>query len=332
LRTNKMDPMYVVHNPLAYLARESPTTAIDLMKDLPAAADDYSLVPDAVPSQNTSPGSASDHMGTLPDLPTSSMGAAGIRSSASLTAPSWQLALETNVPRVVSTFVSDPDIVRSWNTASPVTQDLIGNSNDSIAVASSGSSSPQSAATNPKSASAHRRKQAAKPKREPDGTTHRRQKRLERNRESAKLSRRRRKQYLEVLEERVTQFSHDLDRGRRDHVSKAVATIQQARHEILENNVMSPSSVATTLLNGPLSRTSQEFSIMTTFLSQQLKSFNLPPSMSFILWLTLQSETYFRGGRAQSERLSAARIGERVSTLALLINLLDMPYAMVLTN
>jgi hypothetical protein len=32
-----------------------------------------------------------------------------------------------------------------------------------------------------------------------------------------------------------------------------------------------------------------------------------------MMWLTLQTDTYYRGGRAASERLSAARIGERVS-------------------
>jgi len=30
------------------------------------------------------------------------------------------------------------------------------------------------------------------------------------------------------------------------------------------------------------------------------------------MWLTLQNDEYFRGGWAPSERLSAARIGERV--------------------
>ena len=63
----------------------------------------------------------------------------------------------------------------------------------------------------------------------------RRQKRLERNRESARLSRRRRKQYLEVLEERVTFLSEEMDRGRREHVLNAVRNYNTLRAEILKD-------------------------------------------------------------------------------------------------
>jgi len=38
----------------------------------------------------------------------------------------------------------------------------------------------------------------------------------------------------------------------------------------------------------------------------------LPSLTPFILWLTLQNDNFFRGGRGHSERLSAARIGERL--------------------
>jgi hypothetical protein len=279
---------------------------------LPVAAADSDFLPDVVASQNSSPGSASDYMGMLPEhhnnnteVPMNPLGTA--RSDASLHAPSWQSALDMDtttssaaaVPRVVSTVLAvEPDAVRSASS-------VAGNT-------TSTSSSPTLAtdAMNSKPAAA-RRRQTNKTKREPDPTTQRRQKRLERNRESARLSRRRRKQYLEILEERVTQFSHELDSGRREHVSKAVTTIAQMRLQVLESGETNKTTTAT--LEGPLSRTSQEMSVMVTFLSQQLKSFVLPPSMKFILWLTLQSDAYFRGGRAQSERLSAARIGERVS-------------------
>jgi hypothetical protein len=156
--------------------------------------------------------------------------------------------------------------------------------------------------------------------------TARRQKRLERNRESARLSRRRRKQYLEVLEERVNQLSLDMDQGRRVHASEAIDCILQKRKQVLEtalhtmdmqmqpchpnNNPTLEHSLV--LLDGPLSRTSHELLVLSTFFMQQLKSFSFPSHTKFILWLTLQGDAYFRGGRAASERLSAARIGERV--------------------
>lgn len=129
----------------------------------------------------------------------------------------------------------------------------------------------------------------------------RRQKRLERNRESARLSRRRRKQYLEVLEERVSQLSEEMDRGRRAHVAVAVSTIIDKRR--------TSTSAATA---APLARTSQELRVACTFRAQQLASFCTPPSHKLVLWLTLQNDDFFRGGRAASERLSAARIGERM--------------------
>ena len=146
--------------------------------------------------------------------------------------------------------------------------------------------------------------------------TARRQKRLERNRESARLSRRRRKQYLEVLEEKVSSLSQETDHGRRSHARLAVDKISQLRakvlHDVVESTIVTPLR-ALDLLDGPLSRTSNELLVASTFWSQQLKSFALAPHTKVILWLTLQSDVFYRGGRASSERLSAARIGERVS-------------------
>ena len=133
-----------------------------------------------------------------------------------------------------------------------------------------------------------------------NGLKNRRQKRLERNRESARLSRRRRKQYLEVLEERVSQLSEEMDRGRRQHAAQAMNLVRAKRSKAEGHSVV-------------LWRTSDELKVAATFRSKQLQSFCAPPANKFVLWLTLQADDFFRGGRAASERLSAARIGERVS-------------------
>mmetsp|Transcript_14555 Transcript_14555/g.26319 ORF Transcript_14555/g.26319 Transcript_14555/m.26319 type:complete len:205 (-) Transcript_14555:155-769(-) len=69
---------------------------------------------------------------------------------------------------------------------------------------------------------------------------------------------------------------------------------------------------------GHLSRTSDELQIAQTFLKQQLSSLVQPTSTKFALWLSLQKDGFYRGGRSASERLSAARIGERVSTFHLM--------------
>ena len=154
--------------------------------------------------------------------------------------------------------------------------------------------------------------------------TVRKQNRLERNRESARLSRRRRKQYLEVLEERVSQLSLEMDKGRRDHANQAIPLILTKRNQMLEAAMEQLKLHATanstdqvdrslwTLEDGPLSRHSLTLLLLSTFYTQQLKSISLPSHSKYVLWLTLQNDTYFRGGRAASERLSAARIGERV--------------------
>ena len=173
-------------------------------------------------------------------------------------------------------------------------------------------------------------------------TGHKKQRRLERNRLSAQLSRRRRKQYLEELEERVVQLSLEMDSGRRVHAFQAMERISEMRQQVLvsaeavvrdiesssgncnshtnnDNKIMLlefqlDNSLRLLENTGSLSRSnSEELLVLNSFLSQQLKSFSLPSHAKFILWLTLQGDIYYRGGRAASERLSAARIGERVS-------------------
>ena len=162
--------------------------------------------------------------------------------------------------------------------------------------------------------------------------TVRKQKRLERNRESARLSRRRRKQYLEVLEERVSQLSLEMDKGRRDHASQAIPDILAKRSNELRNAIAQLQQRGTAystdhvdrslwmVEDGPLSRHSLSLLVLSTFYTQQLKSISLPSQSKYVMWLTLQNDTYFRGGRAASERLSAARIGERVRVVSLLFH------------
>ena len=184
------------------------------------------------------------------------------------------------------------------------------------------------------------------------GNMDKRQKRLERNRESARASRKRRKYYLEELEVKVNKMSEDMDKGRMQHAASAVPTIRGMRLQLLhdveqqlgsmsisadaaqssstaaasgggiQHNVTSippqipqqPSLEQRILpLTTNLSRTTDELQITQTFMRQQLLSLVQPTSDRFLLWLSLQKDGFFRGGRSASERLSAGRIGERVS-------------------
>ena len=100
-----------------------------------------------------------------------------------------------------------------------------------------------------------------------------------------------------------------MDRGRREHVAVAIDTLKEKKRQALVS--LDPNSVHS--LDKILNVTSAELRVAATFQTQQIRSLSLPSDIKFLLWLTLQNDSYFRGGRAASERLSAARIGERVS-------------------
>ena len=161
-----------------------------------------------------------------------------------------------------------------------------------------------------------------------------RQRQLERNRKSARESRRRRKHYLEELEGRVSGLSEEMDQERMAHASAAVRTLREMRTLALGNAVeqlllndnhlpvgstgmatlISSLDKAANALVTHLSRTSTELQVVQTFMRQHLLSLVQPPSTRFVLWLSLQDDGFYRSGRSASERLSAARIGERVSS------------------
>jgi hypothetical protein len=201
---------------------------------------------------------------------------------------------------------------------------------------SSGKKIPSSSGARKKSSGNETKNGSSSSHNNGNNNVNRRQKRLERNRESARLSRRRRKQYLEILEDRVTTLSEEMDKGRREHVSVAVQTVCSMRRELLRqaerdlhvdfsqlqlstrNSSVVPKNIPrleqyARRLDTGLSRISDDLMMAATFQTEQLRSFAVPPQSKFVLWLTLQNDIYFRGGRAASERLSAARIGEKVS-------------------
>lgn len=273
----------------------SSTNNINLMSD------EYSLTPGGVDaSSQSSPGSASDHMGVIPNTAASS-NSSGAVIKPLFSGSSVLAAFDAGKPNISVGLVPSIPISNSGiTTKSPVLARRKGESstlpsNSDIATVGNGSISGGATGN----------------------TSNRRQSRLQRNRESARLSRKRRKQYLELLEERVDNLSEELDRSRRDHVAAAVNTLNQKRNELIQRGLSRIGDIGeiesdVKALANHLSRTNEELRIATTFQYQQLKSFSISSSIQFTLWLTLQTDTYFRGGRTASERLSAARIGERM--------------------
>ncbi|RHZ10523.1 hypothetical protein DYB31_002493, partial [Aphanomyces astaci] len=65
-----------------------------------------------------------------------------------------------------------------------------------------------------------------------DTEDEKRRKRLERNRISARDSRRRKKQYLELLEEKVAQLTEDIDVARMEHLDTADKTITTVKAQL----------------------------------------------------------------------------------------------------
>jgi bZIP transcription factor len=285
--------------------------------------DDYSPVPGTEQSSYSSPGSASDHMGHLPP------GAAKPLlpgSSALVSFDSTTRSTTSHVNRVITTTLQQKGGTGNNHSSTSVITAAVPAIVPSASVTYSASLLPNPTTS---SGGAFAGGLHEDDDEEDDGGegSGRRQKRLQRNRESARLSRRRRKQYLEILEERVNKMSHDLDQSRRAHIAEAVPTIRQKRTQTLlaaATAAVSPGSNATAgaivpVLEDQLARTSPEMMVTMTFQTQQLKSLALEPSVQFVLWLTLQNDKYFRGGRAASERLSAARIGERVRVLCVVL-------------
>ncbi|KAL7486463.1 hypothetical protein ACHAW6_012061 [Cyclotella cf. meneghiniana] len=194
----------------------------------------------------------------------------------------------------------------------------------------------------------------------PPQTTDKRLKRLERNRESARLSRKRRKAYLEELEAKVHSLSAQMDRERilyangflrqvRERISSDIhgenhtagnaltvvhnpLALHQHQHNVslgqgIKHNLQSlpPPSIHYEFNNNNTSnnnnnihnifnvtRLPSALQIIYTFQHQYLSSLVVSKETKFVLWLMLQKEGFWRGGRGSSERLSAARIGERL--------------------
>ncbi|KAL3802248.1 hypothetical protein HJC23_001792 [Cyclotella cryptica] len=76
------------------------------------------------------------------------------------------------------------------------------------------------------------------------------------------------------------------------------------------NNTVNNNNVIHNLHN--VTRLPSALQIIYTFQHQYQSSLVVSKESKFILWLMLQKEGFWRGGRGSSERLSAARIGERL--------------------
>ncbi|KAF1333653.1 Tgacg-sequence-specific dna-binding protein tga-1b, partial [Globisporangium splendens] len=128
-----------------------------------------------------------------------------------------------------------------------------------------------------------------------------RQRRLARNRESARQSRRRKKQYLELLEEKLTE---SIDATRASHLERADESLNNVRSEILatlaEDMKNNPPEVVSEKVRQGIMVIQERFGpnsvermAVKDYNFRQLDNLLLPPYSRFLLWLSIQDESFF---------------------------------------
>ncbi|KAG7400762.1 hypothetical protein PHYBOEH_004568 [Phytophthora boehmeriae] len=137
-----------------------------------------------------------------------------------------------------------------------------------------------------------------------------RQRRLARNRESARQSRRRKKQYLELLEEKVSQLTESIDATRASHLEHADEALNSVRQEILnslsedlknggtEESVSEKIRQGIMLIQERFGPNSVERLAVKDYNFRQLDNLLLPPYCRFLLWLSIQDESFFEEASA----------------------------------
>lgn len=132
-----------------------------------------------------------------------------------------------------------------------------------------------------------------------------RQRRLARNRESARQSRRRKKQYLELLEEKVSQLTESIDTTRASHLDRADEALNAVRSEILANlteelksstneaDVSSKIRQGVQLIQERFGPNSVERNAIKDYNFRQLDNLLLPPYCRFLLWLSIQDDAFY---------------------------------------
>ncbi|KAG9409407.1 hypothetical protein AC1031_019668 [Aphanomyces cochlioides] len=142
-----------------------------------------------------------------------------------------------------------------------------------------------------------------------DTDEEKRRKRLERNRISARDSRARKKQYLELLKKKVAQLTADIASARGQHLDSADSTLSTQKANLINSLY---DKIATYPLDSPLPHdleeelrssvnlllhrygpNSDERRAVVNYHFQQLDSLLLPPYTRFLLWMSIQEESFY---------------------------------------
>lgn len=162
----------------------------------------------------------------------------------------------------------------------------------------------------------------------------RRARRLARNRESARLSRRRKKEHLAFLSEKVNRLNESIENLRRERINNMEAELRKLRYE--EINKLS-SSLGLNNVSKNIGEVGEAKQLIQKILTDmgpnsnlrrgvassqysQLRQLFLPQHYQFLLWVSLQSESFFTGAKEQrlqrttASRVSSKQIGEEITS------------------
>ncbi|ETW03593.1 hypothetical protein H310_05003 [Aphanomyces invadans] len=142
-----------------------------------------------------------------------------------------------------------------------------------------------------------------------DTDDEKRRKRLERNRISARESRARKKQYLELLKKKVAQLTEDIASARGRHLESADRTLSSLKsrlvsslydkiahlspHMPLDPTVLDSLRRGVQLLPLRFGPNSNERRAVVNYRFKQLDSLLLPPYTRFLLWMSNQDEGFY---------------------------------------
>ncbi|GLD93357.1 hypothetical protein PINS_up001949 [Pythium insidiosum] len=156
-------------------------------------------------------------------------------------------------------------------------------------------------------------------------TDEKRQRRLARNRESARQSRRRKKQYLELLEEKVSQLTESIDATRATHLDRADEALNAVRTEILatlsedlkssttDSEVSEKIRRGVQLIQERYGPNSLERNAVKDYNFRQLDNLLLPPYCRFLLWLSIQDDSFYDEANGLNGK-AGAESGEKKKT------------------
>ena len=145
--------------------------------------------------------------------------------------------------------------------------------------------------------------------------SHRRARRLARNRESARQSRRRKKEYLQLLGSKVKMLNDGIEKERRERMEESEEGWRGV--EVMWRDEIGGGGGVQALKEwfDNQSPGCEERNIATDFQWRQASGAVLPGHRKFLVWLNGRADAFFKKNKAvHNERVSSKQLGERLTS------------------